>query len=589
MTKRFLTAIAIIVLASVAFVLSPWRKSLVPAAGLTINYIRNIGAPAGAIDIESSPALAGDVSSVTEGPANRDAAGVSSEWPSYNGTLDSRRFSALDQINRNNIGALKILCTYDTKEYSSIQTGPLIVNGSLIGTTEHDIFSIDATTCAENWRTHETPSHLTVNRGAAYLDGLLFRGTGDGDVIAYDFATGKHVWTTNIANGHLGESVTAAPIAWKGMVFIGNAGGDEKGVKGRVYALDAKSGKILWEFYMVPKEPEDAVRGPQGDSPLDASSWQNGPDTPITGGASWTTYTLDEQTAELYVPVGNSAPDFATAPRRGANLFSGSVVVLDANTGAYRRHFQVTPGDWHDWDVSNAPVVLQSRAGQHILIITPKDGRLYGFNLMSNVLLYKTPVTTLENPEVPFTTDKAVHFCPGARGGAEWNGATFDPASNLVLIGEVDWCSAVTLASDDRISKVKRGGVWSAMATHNPYNTYGVQDSYRKWGGWVYASDADTGQWRWRAHLNYPVQGALTTTAGGLVFFGDMGGNFYALNTANGRPLWHRDLGGAIAGGVVTYSTGGVQKLAVATGFTAILWPTKVTTAKIVILDLAAG
>jgi alcohol dehydrogenase (cytochrome c) len=208
---------------------------------------------------------------------------------------------------------------------------------------------------------------------------------------------------------------------------------------------------------------------------------------------------------------------------------------------------------------------------------------------MSNVLLYKTPVTTLENPEVPFTTDKAVHFCPGARGGAEWNGATFDPASNLVLIGEVDWCSAVTLASDDRISKVKRGGVWSAMATHNPYNTYGVQDSYRKWGGWVYASDADTGQWRWRAHLNYPVQGALTTTAGGLVFFGDMGGNFYALNTANGRPLWHRDLGGAIAGGVVTYSTGGVQKLAVATGFTAILWPTKVTTAKIVILDLATG
>jgi alcohol dehydrogenase (cytochrome c) len=290
----------------------------------------------------------------------------------------------------------------------------------------------------------------------------------------------------------------------------------------------------------------------------------------------------------LYVPAGNSAPDFATSPRLGANLFSGSVVVLDANTGAYKRHFQVTGGDWHDWDVSNAPVLLDSKAGKRVLIVTPKDGFLYGFDLGSSALLYRTPVTVIENADVPFATGKAVHFCPGARGGGEWNGATYDSATNLVLVGEVDWCSTVTLASAANIRKVPRGAVWSAMATHNPYNTYGVQDSYRHWGGWVYAADADTGKWRWRAHLNYPVQSALTTTAGGLLFFGDMGGNFYALDIASGRPLWHQNLGGALAGGVVTYAIGGVQKLAVATGFTSILWPTAVTTAKIVILEVPA-
>jgi alcohol dehydrogenase (cytochrome c) len=584
--KRLVIVLVVVAIASAALGLSPWRKFFVPVVGLAINYIRHVGAPAGSIEIENAPPTASGVSIASATRTGDGAAGITKEWPTFNGSLDSRRFSALDQINRSNVDSLKILCTYDTKEYSSIQTGLLVVNGSLIGTTEHDIFSIDAATCGENWRTREAPSHVTVNRGAAYLDGLLFRGTGDGQIIAYDFKTGQHVWTTSIANGRAGESVTAAPIGWNGMVFIGNAGGDEKGVKGRVYALDAKTGKILWEFYLVPKSPTDTMRGPQAESPLDTSTWHNDADTPITGGGNWTTYTLDARNAELYVPAGNSAPDFAASPRRGANLFSGSVVVLDANTGAYKRHFQVTGGDWHDWDVSNAPVLLDSEGGKRVLVITPKDGFLYGFDLGTSALLYRTPVTTIENAQAPFATDKGVHFCPGARGGGEWNGATFDPATNLVFVGEVDWCSTVRLASAANIRKVANGAVWSAMATRNPYNTYGVQDSYRHWGGWIYASDADTGKWRWRARLNYPVQSALTATAGGLLFFGDMGGNFYALDTASGRPLWQQNLGGALAGGVVTYAIGDAQKLAVATGFTAILWPTAVTTAKIVILDV---
>jgi alcohol dehydrogenase (cytochrome c) len=316
------------------------------------------------------------------------------------------------------------------------------------------------------------------------------------------------------------------------------------------------------------------------------STWKNASGTPITGGATWTSYTLDPTTGELYVPGGNPAPDFATGPREGANLYSGSIVVLDAKTGAYKTHFKLVPKDWHDWDVSTAPALIQTRAGKKLLSVAPKDGHLYGFDLATNTMLYRTPTTRIENAEAPFATDKAVHFCPGTVGGAEWNGPAYDPQTNLVLIGEVDWCATVTLQKDEDIRAVSPGKPWSAMATINPYHTYGVPDSFGDWAGWVYAADADTGVWKWRLKSNYPILSGMTPTAGGIVFFGDMGGNFYALNAANGQRLWGQKIGGAIGGGVITYTANGAQRVAVATGFTSILWPTEVVTGKITILGL---
>ena len=173
------------------------------------------------------------------------------------------------------------------------------------------------------------------------MDGRLFRGTQDGRVLAYDFQTGKRVWAATIADPKRGETTPAAPIAWNGLVFIGNAGGDNKGVKGRMYALDAKTGKVVWEFYLVPKGAGRWRAALKARSPSTMASWKNTPGTPITGGATWTSYTLDPATGLLYVPGGNPAPDFATGPREGENLYSGSVVVLDAKTGAYRSHFKL--------------------------------------------------------------------------------------------------------------------------------------------------------------------------------------------------------------------------------------------------------
>jgi alcohol dehydrogenase (cytochrome c) len=562
----------------------------VDLVSMALNYVKYLNAPPGTTFTELAPGYKGDGSGETAPlTATPLPNAITDDWPSYNKTLTSERFSQLTQINKSNVNNLKVLCTYDTGQYTGFNSGLIKVNDALIFTTEHDIFSIDPATCRENWRTHEDyqpASPQAVSRGPAYLDGLLFRGTEDGRVLAYDFKTGKRVWETTIANVKMGETTPAAPIAWDGLVFIGNAGGDIKGVKGRMYALDAKTGKIVWEFYLVPKTEADIARGPLGATPLGMSTWKNESGIPITGGATWTSYTLDPATGLLYIPGGNPGPDFAPGVREGENLYSDSIVVLDARTGDYKSHFKLVLKNWHDWDVSNTPALIRTKGGKQLMSVAPKDGYLYGIDLATNAVLYRTPVTRFENADVPFEVGKAVHFCPGSVGGAEWNGVAYDPPTNLILIGEVDWCTTVTLKSKQQLQETAAGKPWSGEASWNPYNVFGKSDPVFDWAGWVYAVDADTGAWKWRLKSNYPLQSGMTPTAGGIVFFGDMGGNFYVLETANGQKLWGRKIGGAIAGGVITYTTNGIQNVAVATGLTEILWPTEITTAKVSILGL---
>src|SRR5271170_6995263 len=547
------------------------------------NILLSLNAPTGAIKIEENSAFKGGAAPVAPAP------GAAGDWPSYNKTLTSERFSDLAQINAKNVDKLKVLCTYDTHRFTAFEGGLIMVEGALIGTTEFDIFSIDPATCAENWRTHEEyPGYLLpTNRGAAYLDGMLYRGTEDGRVLAYDFKTGKRVWETTVGDTKKNEVVPAAPIAWQGLIFVGNGGGDQKGAKGRMYALDAKTGKIVWEFYLVPKTEGDIVRGPEGASPLDNSTWKNVPGAPISGGGAWTSTTLDPASGLLYVPVGNPAPDYANGVRQGDNLFTSSVVVLDAKTGAYKNHFQLVPRDWHDWDVSNPPALIRTMGGKRLMTVSPKDGHLYGFDLADNKLLYRTPVTRIENVEEPFAVDKEVHFCPGAAGGGEWNSPAYDPLNNLIFTGEVDWCTTVKLQTREEIAAAPLGQPWTGEKSLNPFDAFGAfSRADRFWAGWVHAVDADTGVWKWRLKSNYPIMGAVTPTAGGLVFFGDMGGNFYALDAETGKKLWGQKIGGAIGGGVITYAVNGAQKVAVATGYVSPAVPTEIRRVKISILGL---
>lgn len=512
------------------------------------------------------------------------AGGAPVDWPSYNRTLTSDRFAPLAEINRRNVGRLHVICTFDTGQMNAFQSGLVEVGGTLYATTEHDTLALDPNTCRVKWRAHEEfpNSYLGAARGVALLDGRIFRGSSDGRVRAYDAATGKPLWATQIADQQAGETIPAAPIAWNEMVFIGQAGGDNKGVKGRMYGLDAATGKILWEFYLVPRGPGDKPRGPAapGAPAALAATWQTAPGFGINGGATWTSYTLDPATGLLYVPGGNPAPDFVRDYREGDNLFTGSLVVLDAKTGAYRRHVQLVRRDFHDWDVASPAVLVPTAGGRTMAIVAPKDGRLYGIDLADGHIVYRVPVTTVANEHAPLTP-AGVRFCPGSQGGAEWNSPAFDEPHHTVITGEVDWCTTVHTDPKATIQSVALAQPWSGSK-----DGFGIQDKPPHWSGWLTASDVATGARKWQFRTPFPILGAVTPTAGGLVLFGDMGGNFYAMDSATGAKLWSTRLQGAVAGGVITYDAGQGQKIAVSAGMTSPIWPTEKVTGRVVVLGL---
>jgi alcohol dehydrogenase (cytochrome c) len=583
MKRKALWVIGVLALVVVAAGLIIYSNldAFITNAAMAVNWVRYRSAPAGTLETE--------VAARPPPLAALAAPEIGKDWPSYNRTLTSNRFAGLDEINTSTAARMKVLCTYDTGTRTGFTTGLVEVRGRLLFATEFDTYAIDPDDCHLIWRADESYVPATpqaVNRGVAVDEVRVYRGTQDGRVLAYDFATGKRLWATSIADPKKGESVPASPIAWNGMVFVGIAGGDIKGVKGRMYALDGATGRIVWEFYLVPRSPGDPTRGPAGASPLDGSTWSTPAGSTVTGGGTWTSYTLDPDKGLLYVPGGNPAPDFALTVRQGEDLYTGSIVVLDAKSGAYRDHYKLVPRDWHDWDVSSAPALIHTAAGRDLLVEAPKDGHLYGFNLADHTQVYRVPVTRVENADVAFTPDAPVHFCPGSTGGAEWNGAAFDPTTNLIFVGEVEWCTTVRVAPANKVLHTKPGEPWSGEDSLNPYNVWGKADPFGHWAGWVYAVDADTGEWRWRAKSNYPVQSGMTPTKGGVVFFGDMGGNFYALDARDGSRLWGAALDGAVGGGVIAYDAGHGERVAAATGLTEVLWPTRITTAKVVILGI---
>jgi alcohol dehydrogenase (cytochrome c) len=596
MKKKVWIIIGVLFVAGIALAGILYRAfpiAMTTYGGLGFNYLKTLSMPAGTVSTEANPAYK-VIEAAPPSTPPADAAwpnAAAGDWPSYNRTPSSQRFSPLDQITTKNVGKLKILCTYDLHEFTSFESSLIMVDNALIGSTEYDTFSINPATCAENWRTHMNypGSLLPSNRGPAYLDGMLFRGTQDARVLAFDFKTGKQLWETRIGDTKYGETVPSAPIAWDGIVYVGNAGGDFKGGKGHMYALEAKTGKVVWEFYLTPKTEDDAPRGPVGTSPDEAATWNNAPGIPITGGGTWTSYTLDIANGLVYVPGGNPGPDFASGAREGNNLFVDSVVVLDAKTGNHKYHYQIVKKDWHDYDVSNPPILLQTRGGKQIMSVAPKDGHLYAFDLADNKLLYRVPITTIENDAQSFAVGQNVHFCPGPVGGDEWSTPGYDPGTNLIISGTVDWCDTITIQDDKQLRATATGQVWGGVATLNPMNIFGKEartDGH--WAGWVYASDADTGVWKWRVKSSYPIVAAITPTAGGVVFFGDVGGNFYALDSSNGQKLWGQVLngGGGIGGGIITYTADGAQKVAVASGFTMAAWPIRPATAKVIVLGL---
>ena len=468
------------------------------------------------------------------------------DWLGYNGSYAGDRYSTLTQIDRTNAARLHPVCVFQYGELGPSQTAPVISAGVMYISGQETTYALDATTCKPRWKnTYANTGTKSgfVNRGVALLGGRLFRGTPDSHLIAIDAASGKTLWNVAISDSSDGSNAAAAPLAWDGKVFIGIAG-SEVGVKGKVMAFSAADGKALWTF--------EAIAG--GDDP-GAATWGNAAAVATGGGGTWSSSGLDTVTGTLFVPIGNPGPDFAADYRPGANLYTNSIVALDTNTGKLRWYYQLVPHDFHDWDAAAPPALYWGADGRSLMSFAGKSGYLFTIDYATHALITKVAVTTILDPEKPLTTE-GTRFCPGTLGGVQWNGPAYSLRDKLTFVNSVDWCSTVKLGE----VRYVRGHAFLGSATG-----MGVKDA-QGGTGWLTAVDPLTGKIAWRYHAPALMVAAVTPTAGGVLFTGEMTGEFDAFDSASGKRLYSFNTGGAVAGGVATYTVGGKQYVAAVSG-----------------------
>jgi alcohol dehydrogenase (cytochrome c) len=466
--------------------------------------------------------------------------GWQADWPLHSHDYGSTGFSTLSAITPKNISNLRQVCSYALPEDTTFESSLVEVNGTLYLTSAEYTYAIDAATCALKWRVrHEVKVTDRAVRGVAFADGRVYRGFRDGRVIAYDARNGERIWSTQLKEtSGIPATIAASPVVWNGMLFIGTSGAEN--ACGCVIAgLDAATGRVVWTFAVVPT----------GDA-----SWPRG--ARVGGGSVWTTISIDTDSGALYVPTGNPGPDFSGAYRPGANLYTGSIVVLDAKNGSLRTWYQLVPHDIHDWDQAAAPALITTKAGRRRAMAAGKDGFLHAIDIAAGKVAWKTPVTTIENADAP-VTPQGTHFCPGTAGGVLWNGPAYSPATNLVYVNSVDWCTMLKL--DSKLPEFEEGKAFLGSA-----NAFGDKDA-RKFG-WVTAVDADTGVVRWHNRTATPMVAGIAVTASGLVMTADLNGDFLAYDAASGKLLHRIPTGQPAGGGVITYQTGGRQRVAMAAG-----------------------
>jgi PQQ-dependent dehydrogenase (methanol/ethanol family) len=467
-----------------------------------------------------------------------------SSWLMYNKSYKGDRYSRLTQLNVKTARNLRPVCMLQLGELGTFQTGPIVYDGVLYATTHLNTYAVDATTCQRLWshqHVAQGPEMNATNKGVALANGRIIRGTQDGALYALDAKTGELLWERQIADWSVGEGIGAAPLVWNDLVFVGKAGSDW-GIRGQIMALKVDDGSLVWRFDMTPTGDQTG-----------AKTWENPESALHGGGGVWVTYALDRATSTLFVPVGNPGPDYAKRMRPGDNLFTNSLVALDAKTGKLKWWHQLVPNDEHDWDTT---VVSLFDAGDKRLVATAgKNGVLHVLTRDDGKLAFTLPVTTLLNQDVPLTPE-GVRVCPLA--GVQWNGPAYSPRTGLLYVNAIDWCVLFKLGPDPK---------WVATVPYTGLaNGWGTNDPLDKWHGWTNAVDPTTGKMRWRVKTATPMYAAITPTAGDVLLTGDLNGNFLVFDAREGKELYRFNTGGPLAGGIVTYQQKGKQYVAVASG-----------------------
>jgi alcohol dehydrogenase (cytochrome c) len=508
--------------------------------------------------------LAGAVVSAQVTPERlRNAAREAGSWLTYSGDYASRRWSPLTQIDTLSVKRLAIQWMYQTGTLGKLETTPLVIDGILYGTGADNVaFALDPRSGRPLWRYQRAlPAKLNaccgkVNRGFAALGDRLFLATLDAHVLALDARTGHVAWDVEAADYRTGYSFTLAPLAVKDRVIVGVAGG-EWGTRGFVDAYDAATGRRLWRFHTIPGPGERGHESWTGDS------WKTG------GTPAWMTGSYDPELDLVYWPTGNPAPSNSGVGRGGDNLYSNSMLALDAETGQLKWHYQFTPFDVHDWDATQIPVLLDAPfrgRPRKLLLQANRNGFYYVLDRATGELLHTLPYARVTwakeigkdgRPVVrpdSEPTPEGTYTCPGAAGATNWMSPALSPQTGLFYVAAREQCDVFTTSNESN----RPGRQWIG-------SVYMPATDEKDWGA-VRALDPLTGNLRWEfKHYSAPWAGILAT-GGGLVFTGDMEGYFLALDARTGEELWHFQTGAAIYAAPMSYQLDGRQHVVIGSG-----------------------
>jgi quinohemoprotein ethanol dehydrogenase len=515
-------------------------------------------------------------------------------WPTNGGDLFNRRYSPLAEIDRNNVARLKGLWRARLggsgvgPKYSG-EAQPIVADGVVyIVTGADDVFAIavDDGRILWNYRANLDPANTAVccgwtSRGVGFGDGKVFVGQLDGKLVALDRKTGEVAWSVQAERWQEGYTITAAPLYYDGLVVTGFAGG-ERGIRGRLKAFDARDGKLVWTFYTIPGPGELG----HDTWPADSDLWQDG------GAPVWQTPAVDPELGLLYFSTGNPGPDYNGSLRAGDNLFTSSILALEAKTGRYRWHFQQVHHDLWDYD-GPSPVVLFDLSVdgvlRHGLAQASKTGWVYILDRVTGkplIGIEERPVpqeprqataatqpypagdafvpqsipiapegTVLVNQGrifTPFWTDRPVPVKPGVGGGANWPPSSYDPATGHLYVCASDriWAYISQPVSKERPPEGAGyiGGGFGGFFLHSL--------------GVFAALDMRTNKLVWQQHWAEPCYSGSVTTAGGLVFVGRSDGRLTALDSSDGTKLWEFQTGAGMNAPVSIFEHGGREYVA---------------------------
>lgn len=480
-----------------------------------------------------------------------------------------QRFSTLTQINKDSVKNLVPVWNYSFADDRSAQSQPLVYQGVIYVTSHNATMAVDAKSGKQIWKTKieypaETPRIVCcgiINRGAAIHNGKLFRTTLDAHVIALDMKTGKELWRQKAADIKEGYSATVAPLVADGVVITGISGA-EFGTRGFIDGYDPETGKRLWRTHTVPTPDE-----PGGDT-WKGDTWKLG------GGSTWITGSYDAELNTVYWGVGNPGP-FNAAVRPGDNLYTCAVLALEPKTGKIKWHYQFSPNNPFDYDAVAEMVLadmnIEGKATK-VLMDANRNGFFYVLDRTNGKLLAANPYVTVNwassidlKTGRPIETDvskdaregKKVLVQPSILGGKNWEPMSFSPQTGLAYANTLNF----------------GGNYKSEPAVYKQGEWYLGMDLTDLWAwpngprGHLKAIDPMTGKAKWEVGSDIPRFSGVLSTAGGVVFSGQLTGEFDAFDANDGKKLWSFQTGSGIEGQPVTWQQDGVQYIAVTSGY----------------------